>query len=170
MDFESSWSSLLDEFRNKHIAGFWTIPVPPIDLRKYIERTKLQQYGLDLPTGFVPASTYWLVQGEDIVAHLNIRHELTPLLRRVGGHIGYAVRPSMWRMGYGTKALEMALPVARQIGLNRVLVTCDHDNVASQKIIEANGGIYEGSTSEVHDIKLRYWIDLSENRFSKTEP
>jgi predicted acetyltransferase len=66
-------------------------------------------------------------------------------------------------MGYGTRALALALPVAKRLGISRVLVTCDADNVGSYRIIEANGGVLEneiiipGSSMP----KKRYWIDLA---------
>lgn len=79
---------------------------------------------------------------------------MTDLLRDSGGHIGYDVRPTARRRGYASAMLGEALPVARALGLDQVLVTCDSDNVASRKVIEANGGRYE----DTRDNKLRYWI------------
>jgi predicted acetyltransferase len=81
---------------------------------------------------------------------------------RVGGHIGYLIRPSERLHGYGKEMLRLGLQKARQFGLTRVLVTCDENNISSQKVIEYNGGRFENSIlvegSPVR--KLRYWIDL----------
>lgn len=159
--FEHSWKAALDEFERCNISGFWNIPGSPDNVRKYIERTKMQEHGLDLPTGFVPASTFWLVKSQVFIGHLHIRHELTDFLLRIGGHIGYAIRPSMWRKGYGTHILTLGLIRARKMGLNKVLVTCDETNIASKKIIESHGGVLEGKTVGVEIPKLRYWIDLA---------
>lgn len=160
VQYEVSWKSALEEFDENGISGFWNIPKTPEDIRKYIERTKVQEYGLDLPTGFVPASTFWLVRDTDFIGHLNIRHELTNFLKRIGGHIGYAIRPSLWRKGYGNQILALGLVRAKELGLDRVLVTCDETNIASKKIIESNAGIYEGKTEGIEIPKLRYWINL----------
>jgi predicted acetyltransferase len=109
------------------------------------------------PAGWVPSTTLWYVEGERrevFLGRLSIRHRLTPRLLEWGGLIGYDVRPSARRRGHATAMLRAALPVARRLGLERVLLTCDHDNVASRRVIEANGGVFEDQRGE----KLRYWI------------
>jgi len=94
---------------------------------------------------------------------LEVRTELTDALRRYGGHVGYAIRPSARRQGHGTTALRLALERCRAIGLARVLVTCDETNAASRRIIEANGGVLEdlvvlqGRPART----MRYWIDVA---------
>jgi predicted acetyltransferase len=109
-----------------------------------------------LRTDQAPFSIFWLVAGRDFLGRLCLRHTLTPSLLRLGGHIGYVIRPSRWRQGYGTRILALGLREARSLGLERVLVTCDADNVASRRIIEANGGVLENRIEH----KLRFWIDL----------
>ena len=85
--------------------------------------------------------------------------ELPP---HVSGHIGYAVVPWKRGHGYATEALRLLLPVAREVGLKRVQLTCDPDNAASQKVITANGGVLErGHTDEDGMAKLSFWIDLA---------
>lgn len=106
------------------------------------------------PAGWVACTTLWYVEDAEYLGRLAIRHRLTDLLRDSGGHIGYDVRPTARRRGYASAMLGEALPVARALGLDQVLVTCDSDNVASRKVIEANGGRYE----DTRDNKLRYWI------------
>lgn len=106
------------------------------------------------PEGFVPSTTLWYVERTEYLGRLAIRHRLTQFLLDIGGHIGYDVRPSARRRGYATAMLRAALPVARDLGVERALVTCDTDNVASRKVIEANGGIFEDERNG----KLRYWV------------
>ena len=53
--------------------------------------------------------------------------------------------------------LAQALPLAAKLGIDPVLVTCDDDNTASRKVIEANGGVFE----DQRGVKLRYWIPTS---------
>lgn len=120
----------------------------------YTAALRSQAWGENLPPGFVPSTTLWWVDGTAYLGRLAIRHELTDLLREVGGHIGYDVRPSARLQGHATAMLRAALPVARELGIACALITCDVDNVASRKVIEANGGKFE---DERHG-KLRYWV------------
>lgn len=105
----------------------------------------------------VPVTELWYVDGPRYIGTVMIRHELTPQLRRDGGHIGYHVVPGQRRRGHATAMLAAACAWCREQGLARVLVTCTTDNVASRRVIEANAGVLEGETDGV----ARYWIDLS---------
>ena len=58
------------------------------------------------------------------------------------GHLGYAVVPWKQRRGYATQALALMLPEARKLGLAHIDLTTDPDNLASQKVITANGGVF----------------------------
>jgi predicted acetyltransferase len=105
----------------------------------------------------VPATTLWWMSGTDYFGRLAIRHRLTPLLLEAGGHIGYDVRPSARRRGYATAMLRAALPIAHSLGIDPALITCDDDNVASRRVIEANGGVY----GDQRGMKLRFWVPTS---------
>jgi predicted acetyltransferase len=105
--------------------------------------------------GYVPCTYLWIVEGDTFVGSLAIRHELNDFLLNEGGHIGYSVRPSARRRGYAGNALADALPIARELGITRVLLTCDEDNAGSRATIEKNGGVYE----DTRNGKRRYWID-----------
>ena len=108
--------------------------------------------------GWVPQTTLWWVDDDDrYVGRVAIRHRLTEPLLQYGGHIGYDVRSSRRRQGHATAMLAAALPVARSLGIEHALVTCDHDNVASRKVIEANGGVPDMPNA----VKLRYWVGTS---------
>lgn len=106
------------------------------------------------PQGVVPSTTLWWVDGDTYLGRLTIRHRLTPWLRELGGHIGYDIRATARRRGHATAMLRAALPVAHRLRIERALVTCDYDNVASRKVIEASGGVFEDRRQD----KLRYWI------------
>jgi len=106
------------------------------------------------PDGFVPCTTLWWVDEHGYTGRLAIRHRLDDRLLRAGGHIGYDVRGSARRRGHATAMLRTALPIARDLGIEQALLTCDEDNVASRKVIEANGGVYEDRRGD----KLRFWV------------
>lgn len=115
-----------------------------------------------VPEGFVNSEARWLVEGETYLGRVSIRHHLNERLRVFGGHIGYEIRPSARQRGYGTLALRLALERARELGLERVLVTCDVGNAGSRRIIEAHGGELEGEFRlDFHpQVIRRYWIGL----------
>lgn len=108
----------------------------------------------------VPFSTYWYTAGEHYLGTLVIRHELTSALLTDGGHIGYHVSPAWRRQGHATSMLAAGLIEARQLGLTRVLLTCDGENEASRRTIMNNGG----EPDQQLGAELRYWIDLDRTR------
>ena len=105
---------------------------------------------------------YIFVREEDekIVGMLQIRPVFNEYLEKYGGHIGYSVAPSERRKGYAVMMLGMALPKCAELGIGRVLVTCDKDNEASRRTILDNGGIYESVVYEPDEgiYVERYWI------------
>jgi len=108
---------------------------------------------------FVVEALWWVEAGPEApeptyLGGIRIRHHLTDYLREVGGHIGYDVRPSRRREGHATRMLRAALPHAYALGITPALITCDTDNVASRRVIEANGGVLEDQRGE----KLRFWV------------
>ena len=135
---------------------------PAEDFRDYVDRVNSWPYGKSLPDDFVTNSYYVAVTGDMIVGRVSLRHELNDFLERIGGHIGYAVIPSRRRRGYARNMLKQSLGIAREKGLDRVLVTSDVNNIASIRVIEANGGILENTTNEpgLKIQKHRYWINL----------
>jgi len=113
------------------------------------------------PEGFVPQTTYFAFCGERIVGTISVRHFLNDALLRDGGNIGYAVRPSERRKGYGAAMLLLALEKCRSLGLDKALVTCLASNTASAKTIKKNGGVLENEfTDDDGDLAQRYWIGL----------
>ena len=139
----------------------------PVILEKefalYVTRLEEESDGKNLPEGYVPQTTYWLIDKNEFIGRVNIRHRLTPFLLRIGGHIGYDIRPTKRKLGYGTQILKLGLPKAKELGIVKALVTCNETNIGSKKIIEANGGVYENSEPQESGLpkKLRYWISLS---------
>lgn len=116
-----------------------------------------------LPSHYVPSYDYFVVDEDKFIGIIHIRIRLTENLLRFGGHIGYAVNPKYWCLGYGKKLLKLALEEHKDlIEEDKILITCDDDNIGSYKIIEANGGVLENKIeNELEDGKFltrRYWI------------
>ena len=81
----------------------------------FVQKLHDQIKGLNLKEGYVPATTFWLIDKGQFIGRANIRHKLNEHLLKYGGHIGYHIRPSKRKMGYGTKILELALAEAKKI-------------------------------------------------------
>ncbi len=133
------------------------------DFQSFVQHLLDNENPGKVPPNFVSQTIYWLVEGDEFIGRTSLRHELNDQLRLIGGHIGYEIRPSRRRQGYGTAILGLVLLKARQRGLARILITCDMDNIASRRIIEHHGGVpkapYYPADGSV--TVLRYWIDLS---------
>jgi predicted acetyltransferase len=142
-----------------HAFGFGVDPRLPWDT--YIKTLDDHRHGAGLPDGWVPATFLVADAGGEIVGRSSIRHALNDVLEREGGHIGYAVRPGYRRRGHATEILRQSLIVARAIGIDRVLLFCDEDNIGSRTVIEACGGRLDAITQIAPDAprKRRYWID-----------
>lgn len=147
------------EFTEAGDVGF---EMPQNDPEAFFERVEMFEAGENLPEDRVRMTWYWLLRGERIVASSRIRHELIPVLLLDGGNIGYEVRPSERRRGIGTELLRLTLEKARQLGLERVLLTIDATNVGSMGVTLANGGVFaDTSVSPVSGRTMnRYWITL----------
>lgn len=113
--------------------------------------------------GWVPDSVFFLLDDERnrLLGAVNIRHYLTDALLKDGGHIGDGIRPSERRKGYATKMIHLALEECRKLGIDRVLMICNKDNIGSARSIIRNGGVLENEiTSSDGSVLQRYWIQL----------
>lgn len=116
-----------------------------------------------VPNGYAPCGTWLLIRESDkqMVGITNLRFELnSAFLQNYGGHIGYSIKPAERRKGYGSKLLELTLKEAKKQHITRVLITCDDNNIASARVIEANNGKLENTLwNENEEILFRrYWI------------
>lgn len=132
---------------------------PDMNFDDYVKQLEDHRNGLNLPERFVPSTFLVAVMGRELVGRTSIRHSLNEFLLHMGGHIGYGVLPAHRRRGYATEILRQSLIIARSIGIDRVLVTCDDDNIGSIKAIESCGGRLENVVStEEYAPRRRYWI------------
>ncbi len=111
--------------------------------------------------GWVPSTTLLGVDENDrIVGMIDIRHRLNDYLAQFGGHIGYSVRKDERRKGCATQMLKQALEVAKQLGIDKVLLTCEKENDASAATIRKAGGVLENEVYDDGVLTQRYWINI----------
>lgn len=131
----------------------------PDGFRAWVERLARESDPSVVPTpGRVHATSWWIVEGDAVLGAIQLRHELNDFLLEAGGHIGYGVRPTARRRRHASWALGEALVRAGALGLDRVLLTCDDDNLASRRTIERSGGVLEDVRDTAIGRKRRYWI------------
>ena len=159
-----SYRALVSEFTSagEHLTPF-PLSFPNDDMAELIHKLEEASNGIGIFDKFAPNSTYWLVHDNEVVGVSNLRHYLTDRLRQKGGHIGYGVRPSARRRGFGADILRFTLEKARDLGITEALITCDKGNLGSVGVILANGGVLEsGVPHPENDATIqRYWISLA---------
>jgi predicted acetyltransferase len=129
------------------------------DWAGFLARVERHRAGTDLPDGHV-TSTFLVGEADHVlVGMLVVRHRLSPRLERMGGHLGYAVRPAHRRRGYATALMRDGLDLAGRLGLEQVLVTCSDDNAPSITIIEGAGGVLQDRIEVLgHGTRRRYRV------------
>jgi len=111
----------------------------------------------------VNSHLFFLMENERILWAIQIRHSIDhPRLMEAGGHIGYGIRPSERKKWFATEMLRLALLEAKKLQISQVLITCHDDNIASAKVIENNGGVFERLTEKEGRQLRRYWINMTE--------
>ncbi|MFF7291260.1 GNAT family N-acetyltransferase [Microbacterium sp. NPDC008134] len=167
VDLFGSWASAVAEFGDGHIDGSGlTAPVTPdrATLGALIaDAERLADTSIAPPAGRVHNDLYWVVDGAKVVGFLSFRHTLNDWLAEAGGHIGYSVRASRRRQGIASAALRLGLDRAREIGLQRVMITCDVDNEGSYRTVESAGGVLQDVSDQSErgmGMLRRYWIEL----------
>ena len=131
-------------------------------IEDWLEELKKRSSEATVPEGLVPSSTYIGVREKDnyIVGMIDIRHYLNDFLKQFGGNIGYSVRKSERNKGYAKQMLKLALEKCKDLKMKKVLITCDEDNIASEKVILSAGAKFEDIRSADGENKKRFWIDL----------
>ena len=163
-DLFPAFQRMIEDFEKHREARFekerqWQLA----DFERYVKTVADHREGINLPVGRMPQALYWLLDGAgEIMAIGSIRLSMNEFLQKEGGQIGYTVVPSFRNCGVGTYLLGTLLKKARDFGIRRLLVTCNEGNIASKKIIEKNGGVYENKvfSEEKNAVVLRYWITV----------
>ena len=128
---------------------------------KWLEVIKQYSNADTVPSHLVPSTQFVTVRKSDnkIVGMINVRHYLNDFLLLRGGHIGDCVRLCERNKGYATSQISLALDYCKTLGIDRVLITCSEENIASRRTIEKNGGVLENVVEHDGVKNLRFWID-----------
>lgn len=130
----------------------------------YISECKKYTAPETLPKGAVIATQFFYIRKADnrLVGMIQVRHYFNDYLAAYAGHIGYSIRPSERRKGYATSMLNAVLSYCREIGLDKILISCIDGNIGSEKTILNNGGVYESTVYEsgINRSLKRFWITL----------
>ena len=149
-----------DQERNHTNCSPWVIFKNDYhDFDSYLEHLETKE----AVGGLVPDSVFFLLDEDQnrLLGAVNIRHYLNETLMKEGGHIGDGIRPSERRKGYATEMIRLALIECKKLGIDRVLMICDKENIGSAKSIQKNGGVLECETADSNGvIQQRYWIAL----------
>jgi len=140
--YMASFRDAIAEYRKHSVIDF---NYPKVNTRKeisvFLNQLDNERRGIKIPENCVPSSAFWLVDGKNYLGSGDIRHYLNDNLRRLGGNIGYSIRPAAWRLGLGTLQLALLLHESKKLNIYKPLITCYESNIASAKVIENNGGI-----------------------------
>lgn len=109
---------------------------PGMSWAEYLRLLEDQRQGVNMAADHVPSTFLAASVADTVIGRTSIRHSLNDYLAREGGHIGYGVLPRYRRRGHATEILRQSLIIARAVGLDRVLVTCDDSNIGSATVIE----------------------------------
>lgn len=158
----ATWADALRDFGDEFPHGSGLDPDAPPALDEagcaafVADRLRYADPVAGPPPGMVACTYFWLLQDPwTVVGFLAVRHGLNDYLLEQGGHVGYSVRPSARGRGHASRALGLGLDHAAALGLDRVLLTCQSGNVASQRTIERAGGVYEDTRAG----SRRFWVE-----------
>ena len=157
--YRSQLNNMLDEWYSydEEIIPYAIRKVDYHNFDRYIDSLELK----DAKNGLVPDSTFFCLDEERniFVGAVNIRHYLNENLLLNGGHIGDGIRPSERRKGIATQMIALALDECKKLGIDKVLMVCDKNNIGSAKSIINNGGLLENEIEVDGIVKQRYWIN-----------
>ena len=155
-----SYIQAFEEYKEHNIHSYGLDDATNLDILKKFDDYRNER---NLKPDRVGAHFFWLVDDEKdyFIGEISIRHRLNEVLERYGGHIGYGVRFSEWDKGYGTLMLELALIEAKKIGLSKILITCNDNNIGSARVMEKNGFVLSDKIENNFDgksfVTRRYW-------------
>lgn len=138
--YEHSYRAYIEELADEVRYPF-PLDFDHRDFDALLRRLSDFENGRNLPDGFVPSSTYWLIEHGELVGVSNLRHFLNERIFNAGGHIGLGIRPKARGRGLGNLLLSLTITEARRKGIGELHIHCHKHNAASARMIMANGGV-----------------------------
>lgn len=156
--YKKSFKDYVISYRNADDNYYFTKYKKGMEnFNEYLDDLYKYSKGIGLPKGWVTTSTFWLIDNNEVVGVVRVRH------KDVGtdGHIGYDISPNYRKKGYGTQILKLALVEAEKFGIKEVMVTCNIDNEFSRKVIENNKGKLLGTIFDEEENENLYKYSIS---------
>ena len=162
LEYEQSYGAYIVELSDEERYPF-PLDLPHKDFPALLSRLNDFAKGVNIPEGFVPSSTYWLVEHGELLGVSNLRHHLNDRIRNSGGHIGLGIRPSYRGRGLGHLLMALTIQEARRKGIGEIYLHCHKNNEASTRMIISNGGVLESELKgvEAADTVQRYVVAVT---------
>lgn len=155
--FENSYIKYIEELGDEERYPF-PMDFDYKDFDLLLEKIHKFSAGIDLPEGYVPSSTWWLVEDEELIGVTNIRHCLNSEIKHCGGHMGMGIRPSYRRRGLGKRLMRLSIEKLYGMGVGAIHIHCYRENSASSGCIVANGGVLESEITVDEKVIQRYLV------------
>ncbi|MDP5144878.1 GNAT family N-acetyltransferase [Shewanella sp. ULN5] len=160
IEYQYSYHSYINELGNEERYPF-VLDFDYQDFDTYLTKVKDFSQGINLPNGYVPSSTFWLIHHNEIVGVTNLRHYLNDQIKHCGGHIGLSIRPSKRGTGLGILLMKRSIEKLHSMGNNPLHIHCYEDNLASERAIVSNGGVFDSAIQSGSQVVKRFIIDLT---------
>lgn len=160
--YEKEYYGLVDSaIKNKDVSEMGNAYRNGENYQDMLKRLENRRNGIKIANRDVPATVYFIIDNNKLVGTIDLRHELNDNYFSRLGHVAYYIKPEERKKGCATKALSLALQKYKKQKIEKVLITCLEDNVASRKVIEKNGGKLEKSFYDDITKKYiqRFWIN-----------
>ncbi len=146
--YEASYNDYIVELGEEERYPF-PMDFDHTDFQALLEKLDDFSSGRNVPNGYVPATTYWLVEEGELIGVSNLRHHLNERIRESGGHIGLGIRPSYRGQGLGVRLLELTIEKARELKIEEIHIHCHKSNEASSRMIKSVGASLHSEIAEV---------------------
>ena len=159
-NFEESYVEYIQELADEERYPF-PLDFDYSDFAALINRLDNFAKGVNIPKGFVPSSTFWLIDKENLLGVSSLRHYLNERIKKIGGHIGLGIRPSYRGKGLGNLLMALTIKEAQKLKIEELHIHCYKNNKASVRMIISNGGVLDSEVEEEEsrEVVQRYLIN-----------
>ncbi len=164
--YKESFLEFAQDVKNTGYESYGLYTKAEEDFEEFVTDLTNSSKGINIQKGWSPCSSYWLIDDScEVVGVIRIRHRVDSDYLQMIGHIGYEIKSCRRKEGFGSKLLELGLAEAGKLGLEKVLITCNEDNIGSLRIIEKFNGAYKQSFIEGKTGKNVLQYEVSTNKY-----